>query len=185
MRLFDKKTVFSARPFQVEELRLGTETKEFEHPYYRLACPDWSTILPITIDGKAVLIRQMRAGTMKLSLEVPAGVIEAHEVRDPMMAAVRELEEETGYTSQRILPLAALNPNPAIMTNRMHFFLALGCTLNTSRQHFPDPDESIENVFVPVSELDHMVRTGQVDHALSALCIQLALKYLTATSSVK
>ncbi len=179
MRLIDKKIVFSSRPFQVEELRVAQGEKELENPYYRLACPDWANILPVTHDGRAVLIRQVRAGSMKATLECPGGVIDEKEMRDPMMAAVRELEEETGFTSQRILPLAALNPNPAIMTNRVHLFLAMACAPNGSRQHFPDPEEQIETVLVPVGELDQMVRTGQIDHALSALCIQLGLKYLT------
>jgi 8-oxo-dGTP pyrophosphatase MutT (NUDIX family) len=153
------------------------------HPYYRLKAPDWANVLPVTFDGKAIMIRQMRAGSMKMTLEVPGGVVDAAEGRDPMMAAIRELEEETGFTSQRVLPLGAINPNPAIMTNKCHFFLALSCVPNPDRKHFPDAEESIETLVVPVGELDQLVRTGQVDHALSALCIQLGLKYLAKFTS--
>ena len=178
MRLLEKKTVFSSRPFDVEEMVVANDDAPIDHPYYRIVCADWANVLPITFDGKAVLIRQVRAGSMKATLEVPGGVIDESERRDPMMAAARELEEETGFTSQRILPLGALNPNPAIMTNRVHFFLALSCEFSQNRKHFPDAEERIETVLVPVAELDQMVRTGQIDHALSALCITLAMKYL-------
>lgn len=179
MELIDKKVVLKTFPFSVEELTLKVDGQQLPHPYYRLDCPDWVNVLPITGDGRAVLIRQVRAGTLKSVLETPGGVLEKDEFRDPMMAAARELEEETGFTSQRILPLCALNPNPAIMTNRCHFFLALGCVPAYDRKHFPDAEERIEVALVPVAELDGMVRTGQIDHSLSALCVMLAFKYLS------
>ena len=103
--------------------------------------------------------------------------------KDVTMAAVRELEEETGYTSQRILPLGSLNPNPAIMTNRCHFFLALGCYLNPDRKHFPDAEEFIEVVETDVTDLEQMVRFGEINHSLAALCIMLAAKYVQISKS--
>jgi hypothetical protein len=48
------------------------------------------------------------------------------------------------------------------------------------RKHFQDADEDIEILLVNVAELDDLVRTSRIDHALSALCIQLAGKYLLA-----
>jgi 8-oxo-dGTP pyrophosphatase MutT (NUDIX family) len=177
MDLISKKRILTTVPFNVEELLLETDGKPFSHPYYRLDCPHWVNILPITTDNKAVLIKQARAGSMKTVLEAPGGVVEATE-KDPTMAAARELEEETGFTSMRFLPLGALNPNPAIMNNICYFFVALGCQLNPSRKHFPDEGEEIEIVLTECTELENLVRTGRIDHALSALCIMLASKYV-------
>ena len=177
MRLVNKKIALTTPPFTVEEVDFEIAGKAAPHPYFRLACPDWVNVLPITADGRAILIKQPRAGSAKYVLETPGGVIDPGE-RDPTMAALRELEEETGFTSQRILPLASINPNPAVQTNRCHLFLALNCHLNPTRRHFPDPDESIEVHVVDVNALDGMVRTGEIDHALAALCIMLAQKYL-------
>lgn len=178
MELIDKKVVLTTRPFKVEEMHLSFGGKAFERTYHRLDCPDWVNILPITFDRKALLIRQPRAGALKTILETPGGMLDPHEAKDPMMAAIRELEEETGFTSQRVLPLGSINPNPAIQNNKCHFFVALAATPNPARQHFPDEDERIEPVLVAVEELDGLVRTGQIDHALSALCIMLAQKYI-------
>ena len=86
--------------------------------------PDWVNTVPVTTQGKVLLVRQFRIGIESTTLETPGGVVDAGE-KDMTMAAVRELEEETGHTSRNILPLASLNPNPAIMTNTVHFFLAL------------------------------------------------------------
>ena len=163
--------------FNVEALHLNCDGQPLSHPYHRLTCPDWVNVLPITADGQAVLIKQPRAGSLTICTEIPGGMVDPHE-KDPTLAAARELEEETGYTSQRILPVGALNPNPAIMNNRCHFFVALGCTLNPDRQHFPDREERIEVKLVPAKDLGHMVRTGQIDHSLCVACILLAGKYV-------
>jgi 8-oxo-dGTP pyrophosphatase MutT (NUDIX family) len=178
MELVEKKVIFSAPPFRVEALTLHFDGKPASHPYYRLECADWVNVLPITADGKAVLIRQPRPGPMRRTLEIPGGVVDPGEHRDTTMAAARELEEETGYVSQRILSLGSVSPNPAIMTNRIHLFVALGCAPAEARQHHPDPEEDIEIELVPVEELEQLVRTGAIDHALCALCIMLAGKYL-------
>lgn len=176
-KLIEKKSVLKTHPFNVEEISLSFDGKPLAHPYHRILAPNWVNILPITSKGEAILIRQPRAGTLRDVLETPGGVIEPNEP-DPTLAAARELEEETGYSTQRILPLASLNPNPAIQTNICHFFLGLSCHLVEDRKHFPDAEEHIEIVPVPVAELDHLVRTGQIDHALSALCIMMSMKYL-------
>jgi 8-oxo-dGTP pyrophosphatase MutT (NUDIX family) len=177
LELIKKRTILETIPFNVEEIDIRSTRGESRHPYYRLDCADWVNILPITTNNKALLIRQPRAGVLGPVLEVPGGMIDPGE-KDPTMAALRELEEETGYTSQRVLPLGSINPNPAIMTNRCHFFLALGCHLNPARKHFPDAEESIEVVETEISDLDRLVRFGEINHALAALCIMLASKYI-------
>jgi 8-oxo-dGTP pyrophosphatase MutT (NUDIX family) len=176
--LIESKPVLNTVPFQVEEVHLRDRYRNgSQHIYHRLSCPDWVNVLPITADGQAILIRQSRVGPMKDVLETPGGVMDPGE-RDPTMTAVRELEEETGFSSQRILSLGRINPNPAVMGNSVHMFVALGCYRVAQRQHFPDDLETIEVVPFPVAELEMLVRSNQVDHALSALTIMLALKYL-------
>jgi len=173
----DRRILLKTIPFVVEELDLVGRSGSLHHPYHRLVCGDWVNILPVTHDGKAILIRQPRAGSLTDTLEVPGGLVDPGE-KDLMLAALREMEEETGYTSQRVLPLGSINPNPAIMNNRCHFFVALSSFLNPSRKHFPDAEEDITVEVTPVADLDHLVRTGQIDHALAALCIMLAAKYI-------
>jgi 8-oxo-dGTP pyrophosphatase MutT (NUDIX family) len=177
-RIKDKETVLKTRPFNVESLVMEIGGRELDHRYFRIDCADWVNVLPITTDGRAVLIRQMRAGSGGEVLEVPGGLIDPAEKNDPTMAAVRELEEETGFTTQRILPLLSINPNPAIQTNRVHMFVALDCHLNPNRKHFPDKEEDITVSLQNAERLDFLVRTGQIDHSLSALCIMLSARYV-------
>lgn len=175
----DRKTsILKTVPFEVEEMILREGERKFSHPYYRILCPDWVNVLPITQEGNAILIQQDRAGSQTTELEIPGGVLNEDEYKDPTLAAVRELEEETGYTSRKVLFLGSFNPNPALQNNRIHFFLALDCFLEKNRRHFPDEEEHIEVIEVKTTELDEYVRFGRIDHALSALCISLAGKYV-------
>jgi ADP-ribose pyrophosphatase len=177
-----KSQVFSSIPFSVEEVWFKTKNIEPDHPHYRLNCPDWVNVLPILSDGRAALIRQPRVGTESYLLETPGGVVEPSE-KDFTMSALRELEEETGLTTKKIIPLASLNPNPAIMDNRCHFFLALACEPSQNRARFPDRFEEIALELYPVEELQQMVRIGQINHALAALSIMLSFRYLSANSN--
>jgi 8-oxo-dGTP pyrophosphatase MutT (NUDIX family) len=177
MKLLFQKTVLSTKPFNVEEIKFEATDLRVDHSYFRIAAPDWVNVLPVLADGRVALIRQPRVGSMTYVLETPGGVMDPGE-RDPTMTAARELEEETGLTSQRILPLGSINPNPAIMTNVCHFFVALGCLPATKRAHFPDTDERIQVEIHEAASLDMLVRTGQINHALACLCVTLAGKYL-------
>lgn len=178
MRRVEKtKTVLKTPPFDVQEIHFRKDPED-DNPYYRLHSKDWVNILPITKDGQAVLIRQERIGTMSQILETPGGVVDPGEERDPTQTAMRELEEETGYTTSRIIYLGSMSPNPAILTNRIHYFFAPHCFLPQERKHFPDPQEKIEVVLAKAQDLEEMVRIGKIDHSLSALCIFLAGKYI-------
>ncbi len=172
------ETILKTFPFNIEEVFFERGEYKPTRPYHRLDCPDWVNVLPITQEGKVILIRQPRIGEEKDILVTPGGVANKNE-KDLTISALRELEEETGFTSQTILPLLSVNPNPAIMKNKIHFFLAKNCYLNPQRKHFPDEGEFISLEFVDIHELDQMVRTSRINHALSALCIMLAQKYLT------
>ncbi len=182
MKLIEKKSILKTHPFEVEEIFFELPDLKPSHSYFRLAAADWVNVLPVTANGQVILIRQPRVGTMNFVLETPGGVMDPHE-KDATMAAARELEEETGFVSQRFLPLGSINPNPAIMTNRCHFFVALGCQPTTNRKHFPDADERITLELVNVQDLDGLVRTGQINHALACLCIMLAGRYIGLKSS--
>ncbi len=177
MKILTKKDIIQTRPFTLEELEIKFHDDAETQIYHRLKSVDWVNVLPITSDGQAVLINQPRVGSNSVILECPGGMVDPGE-KDPTITAIRELEEETGFTTQRILPLASLFANPAIMNNKCHFFLALNCQPVTTRTNFPDSDEVISVAFTPVSELEGLVRTGQMNHSLSALCVMLAQKYL-------
>lgn len=143
-----------------------------ESDYYLITSPDWVNVVAVTLDGAGrdcfVMVRQFRHGNKRISIEFPGGVVDPGE--DPARAAVRELLEETGYRAERVSLLGSINPNPAIMNNRCHTYLAEGveCVAELS----PDRDEFLEMELVPVRDLTSGSRDGEFDHAMMHVALR-------------
>ncbi|MGO9486183.1 MAG: NUDIX hydrolase [Rhodomicrobium sp.] len=92
-------------------------------PYYVLETADWVNVVALDAADNVLLVRQYRHGLGRISLELPAGCIDAGE---PVLeAAARELAEETGYGKARELTLvSSLSPNTASHCNLIHTVLA-------------------------------------------------------------
>lgn len=119
---------------------------------------DWVNIIAITDNQKVVMIKQFRFGTDTIEWEIPGGIIEQGE--NPLVAAKRELEEETGFQSNNWLNLGVVNSNPAIQSNKCFTFLALNAK-PTGRINF-DPDEDIEQHLINIAEIKEFIRNGKI-----------------------
>ena len=128
---------------------------------------DWVLALPITEDGRLVMVRQYRFGTRDLSTEAPGGIIERGE--DPLLAAVRETEEETGFAGGRARLLGTCAPNPAIQANRCHFVLLEG--VRPTGRRAPDEHEEIQVLALsPKAALAQAV-ANPAQHSLALLAL--------------
>ena len=99
----------------------GKKTKTGLEPVL-VNAPDWVTII-VESKGKFLVEKQLRYGSASIVEEFPCGMFEKGE--DCLDAAVREVEEETGFKivdKSKIVKLGQVNPNPAFMTNTMHYF---------------------------------------------------------------
>lgn len=88
----------------------------------KINAPDWVSIM-VEKEGKLLVEKQFRYGAGDFVEEFPCGMVENGE--DPLDAAVRELEEETGIKlldKAEVVKLGQTNPNPAFMTNMMHYY---------------------------------------------------------------
>ena len=177
-KLLNARSVLKTIPFDVEECNVSFKGAPVKHKYHRLRINDWVNVLPITSDGKVILIRQDRVGAEENILETPGGVLDPEDQDQPEKAALRELEEETGYTSNEIISLGKINPNPAINTNYVHYYIAKNAYIPSERKHFPDLHEHVENVIVELALLPDLLKNNQINHALSALLVYKALDYL-------
>lgn len=136
------------------------------HRFYVLRAKDWCNIIPVTEDGKIVLVKQFRAGILGASYEFPGGVVESTD-SDVMATALREMTEETGYEPlphARTKILGSSYPNPALQDNGVHS-LVVGPVKKTRPQSL-DSTEDIEVVEVPVADLPKLCREGKLTHAL-------------------
>ena len=134
----------------------------------------WANVLALTSDHQAVLVRQYRHGAEKVLLELPGGVVEDGE--DPMDGIKRELMEETGYSSNNVIEVGRLYPNPALQTNHLFCYLALDAE-KVGAQNL-DAGEDIEVQLVPLDELVKMAGSQEFTHALNIAVLFQALAHL-------
>lgn len=134
----------------------------------------WANVIALTKDGEAVLVRQYRHGVCEVMWELPGGVVDDEE--DPLEGVKRELLEETGYTASKFVQVGRLYPNPALQTNTLYSFLALGAE-KVGEQNL-DAGEDIEVQLVPLDELIEMAKRGEFTHALQMAVLFQALAYL-------
>jgi ADP-ribose pyrophosphatase len=171
----ESKEAYRCRVFSIRDSRSRSPDGR-EATFTIIDAPDWAIVVPLvkTEDGDAFLmVRQWRHGAGSMSLEFPGGVIEKGE--EPGKAAERELFEETGWKATSIRPLGSFNPNPAIMSNRVHVFLAEGTILSGEQEL--DDDEYVDVELVPKSAaLEGMGRAPYL-HALMASALVLYFRF--------
>lgn len=100
--------------------------------YFVLEYPDWVNVVAVTTRGELVLIRQYRHGLANVHYELCAGVIDPDE--DPLVAAQRELLEETGFGGGQWELLMTLSANPGTHSNLTYSYLATQVELKQEQQ---------------------------------------------------
>ncbi len=165
----EEKTFLDFPYLQIVERQCRKDTDPADqepHRFYVLRAKDWCNVIPITEEGKIVLVKQFRAGTLTAALEFPGGVMESSDA-DVQATALREMTEETGYEAlphARCKIIGTSFPNPALQDNRVHS-LVVGPVKRTRPQSL-DPSEDIEVVEIAIDELPQLIRSGQFTHAL-------------------
>ncbi len=153
------ETLLETRRFRV--VRQSYRTRDGrEHQRETILHPGAVTILPMVDADHVCLIRNYRISVDQTLLELPAGTLEPGE--DPLRAAGRELEEETGYTRRTIQPLHEFYMSPGILRERMHLYLAT--ELAPGKQNL-DAGEQIDNLIVAWDEALAMAQDGRIQDA--------------------
>lgn len=133
--------------------------------------PDWLLVVPVTAVGRLVMVRQYRHASRRVGLEVPGGLLgrgDAH----PEEGAARELAEETGYGGAPLAWLGTLMPQPALLANRVHIYLAQPVAPVAARQL--DAGEDIEVVLVHPDRVGALVASGEIHNAMTVTALALA-----------
>jgi ADP-ribose pyrophosphatase len=131
--------------------------------------PGAVAVVPITQEGKIVLVRQYRYPIGKVLLEVPAGKLDKGE--EPDVCALRELEEETGYVAKNIKKMASIYTTPGFTDEIIHLYIAENLSL--SNPH-PDEDEFLDVEIYSKEEVKTMIADGKINDAKSMLALLLA-----------
>jgi ADP-ribose pyrophosphatase len=149
--------------FQVEVHQSSSPVTGKKHPFYVLSTRDWINVIALTRDKKVLMVTQYRHGSGEVSLEIPGGAVDPKDA-SPLDAARRELLEETGHESPEWIPLGQVQPNPAILSNVCHTFLALDAKPVAELKL--DEAEELEVSFEDLERVSRMIREGKIQHAL-------------------
>jgi len=165
-----KKLAYKGRRVQVEELEYlnGEQVIYREH----VKAGDASVILPITEDNKVIMIQEPRTPIGKVILALPAGMIEKGEEAEK--AAIRELEEETGYLASNIEFLRGYHPSVGYSDEKIKIYLATN--LKKTKQHL-DEEEDINVVEIPLEELIEMLNKNEIITASTTIALMHYLIY--------
>jgi len=170
-RVLESKTVFRGRVFDVRRERVAepgglTATREFVVHHGSVV------VIPILPDGRTLLVHQYRHATGQYLWELVAGRIEPGE--KPLVAARRELAEETGYSARRFTKLLSFFATPGFVNERLVVYAAEGLTPGIAR---PDSDEQIKTKPFSIRELERMMRRGRLRDAKSIAEILFYLRF--------
>ncbi len=117
------KRVFKGEIFDVYQWQQKMYDKSFA-TFEKLKRSDTVQVIPVTEDGKIILLRQSQPGFRKPCLSVAGGRIDPGET--PLQAAHRELLEETGYRAKKMELWYSVQPNAKI-DYAVYGFIAKGC----------------------------------------------------------
>lgn len=88
-----------------------------------------AVILAVDDAGHVILVEQFRVPLGRATIELPAGLIgdgDQTADEDPTAAAVRELEEETGYTAARMEVIGEFYSSPGMVSESFTLLRAHG-----------------------------------------------------------
>jgi len=166
MKDFAEKTIKKTKIFdgkiislQVDDVRLpdgNTSKREI------VKHPGAVAIIAVTEEEKILFVKQYRKPLERSLIEIPAGRIEEGE--EPKITALRELEEETGYTAKDLKFVTSFYTSPGFANEIIHLYI----TEDIQRLAEPvqgDDDEFIEIIELSLDEAHEYVQTGKIQDA--------------------
>lgn len=129
-------------------------------------------IIPILDDGRVIMERQYRYPHSRVFYEIPAGKLD-FPGEDPLLAAKRELREETGAVAGKMTFLGALDTSPALIDEKIYMYMAEDLTF-VEREL--DDDEFLNVEYAKLEDLLSMVMSGEIRDAKTQIAVMKAAK---------
>ena len=160
-RVLESELLFQGRVFALKRERI-LEPGGIKTTREIIVHPGSVVVLPVFPDGRILLIRQYRHAAGQALWELVAGHKEPNETF--AKGAVRELEEEAGYTAKRVRKLLEIYPSPGLLGEKMEIYLATGLSKVEAR---PEDDEKITQKIVALNEALSWIRSHKIRDAKS------------------
>lgn len=169
---FEEKTLSSKIVYDGKVMTVikdDIETSTGHKSFREVAIHSGGVVIVALKDDKIFLVKQYRYPLKSTNLELPAGKLELNE--NPIDAARRELEEETGYRAKNWRSLGFINTTPGICTEKLYLYLALD--LEFVGQHL-DEGEVLEVQSYSLSDLFKMINNGEINDAKTICALSRA-----------
>lgn len=129
-------------------------------PYTYISMRPGVVVIP-TIGDRVVMIKQYRLAVDSWEWEFPAGIIDFGE--EPEFAAIRELEEETGYKTNKIRSFGYCYSSQGT-SNEKIFLYTIECGEKKNVKH--DKTEKIECYLMPFDRVNEMIQQNEFHHSM-------------------
>ncbi len=143
-------------------------------PYYVLEEHDWSRIVALDDQSRICLVEQYRHGAGVFCWELPGGMIEPNE--DPLLAAQRELREETGVVADDWKLVLTSYANPARQTNRVLTYACRHARVKAALAF--DEHEELRSEFVTIDEVHRRIANGTFSQSMHIASFLQTLRVL-------
>lgn len=173
-KLLSTSMALDEKWFKVRKDEVELPSGKVLDDYFIWESPHIATIVPFTEDGKFVLVRQYRHAVEQVMYQFPAGGVNKDEPAKD--AALREMEEETGYTATDVISLSTIAAYPTKLSGLHHLFLAKNAKPGGNKQE--DENEPTEVVLKTPEELQQMIDNNEIQVADSLAAVLLALREL-------
>ncbi|WP_053219326.1 NUDIX domain-containing protein [Virgibacillus senegalensis] len=130
--------------------------------------PGAVAIIPVTKDNKIVFVEQYRKPLEKSIVEIPAGKLEPGE--KPEVTAKRELEEETGYTTNDLTFITSFYTSPGFADEIIHLYMTEDL-IPLEEKVAGDEDEFVELMELTLEEAEQLVREQRIHDVKTAYAV--------------
>ena len=169
-----QRLLYQGRKFNFEVTRLRLPNQS-EGEWECIRHPGGALAVPVTNDGKLILLRQYRFAAQGRLLEFPAGTVEPNE--NPAETIKREIEEETGYRAHKWQKLGEFFLCSGYSDEIIYAFLAQDLEL-LEKPPAQDDDEDMETILMSPEELEKAILSGEPVDAKSISSFFLARPFL-------
>ena len=161
-KLTNSKTLFEGKVFnlKVDEIEYDSGNKGIREV---IVHPGGAVVIPVTNEGKLVMVTQIRYPFQTTLLEFPAGKLDIDE--DPLDCAIRELEEETGYKSGKVNKLGKIYTAPGYCTETLHIYVAQELKKGDHKRE--EGEQEMEVFELSLEEIEKKINNGEIVDAKS------------------